>query len=95
MSGLIAAEGDHPSCTEPQRRKDGDTDAITKRGRAAAPTARPLRQGAGTGPHSGLVIEGENETTALQCICLLDQRTIDSAVDEGAVEICGKGSVSW
>ena len=33
-----------------QRRKDGDTAAITKRGRTAAPTARPLRQGAGTGP---------------------------------------------
>ena len=28
----------------------GDTAAITKRGRAAEPTARPLRQGAGTGP---------------------------------------------
>ena len=31
----------------------GDTAAITKRGRAAEPTARPVRQGAGTGPDNG------------------------------------------
>lgn len=40
---LIAAEGDHPPCTERQRRKDGDTAAITKRSAACrAETARLL-----------------------------------------------------
>ena len=47
--GLIAGEGDHPPCTS-EARKGGDTPAITKRSRAAAETAWPLRQGAGTGP---------------------------------------------
>ena len=52
MSGLIAAEGTHPAARSGAQ-EGGETDAITKRGRAAEPTARPLRQGAGTGPDNG------------------------------------------
>ncbi|WP_460989871.1 hypothetical protein [Sphingobium sp. TomTYG45] len=49
MSGLIAAEGHHPPARSAAQ-EGGETAAITKRCRAAEPTARPLRQGAGTGP---------------------------------------------
>jgi hypothetical protein len=47
--GLVAGRGS-PVLHEAQRRKDGDTPAITKRSAARAQTAWPLRQGAGTGP---------------------------------------------
>ncbi len=42
--------GGSPGLHGSKRRKDGETPAITKRSRVAAETARPLRQGAGTGP---------------------------------------------
>ena len=44
--------GGSPGLHGAKRRKDGETAATTKRRRTAAPTARPLRQGAGTGPET-------------------------------------------
>lgn len=46
--------GDSPDLHGALRRKIGETAGITKRSRAAAQTARPLREGAGTGPGVGV-----------------------------------------
>ena len=44
--------GGSPALHGAQRRKGGDTAVPAKRGRLAAATVQPLRQGAGTGPEN-------------------------------------------
>ena len=53
--GMAQLRADHGGGGSPDlhgalRRKIGETAVITKRSRAVAQTARPLRQGVGTGP---------------------------------------------
>ena len=69
--------GGSPGLHGAKRRKDGETAATAKRRCIAAPTARPLRQGAGTGPNKGQVHGG---AAASACGCAI--RPLSSRHDE-------------
>jgi len=74
--------GGSPALHGAKRRKDGETPAITKRSRIAAETARPLRQGAGTGPElldqRGGIAASYLETYGFRLLCRPGFRTGDS-----------------
>src|SRR3546814_3296142 len=61
--------GESPVLHGAKRRKGGETRLIAKRGRIAAETVQPLRQGAGTGPEDAQrARRSEEHTSGLQSL---------------------------